>query len=167
MKRRSVFTSIEVYVLCLVLAAAGTAHARTIELRGSNDQTGPAFTDLLTVGRSSIAPAVAFVPSRGASTLPHGVLGVADLATTSRQWQARGFASATPSRGPLAFDELRAASRPGNAQGAAGGAADDPRSSLRGGRETDVWVMLLVGLGVVLYQLRRKQRSLEQDAVAA
>jgi hypothetical protein len=33
--------------------------------------------------------------------------------------------------------------------------------------EADVWVMLLVGFAVVLYQLRRKQRSLEQQPVAA
>jgi hypothetical protein len=33
--------------------------------------------------------------------------------------------------------------------------------------EADVWVMLLVGFGAVLFQLRRKQRSLEQQPVAA
>jgi hypothetical protein len=33
--------------------------------------------------------------------------------------------------------------------------------------EADVWVMLLVGFAVVLYQLRRKQRSIEQQPVAA
>jgi hypothetical protein len=69
---------------------------------------------------------------------------------------------------PVSFDELLS---PGQYRLAIGGTVSGflgglYRVQVAAVPEADVWIMLLLGFAVVLYQLHRKQRSLEQSPVA-
>jgi hypothetical protein len=180
-KKWNFATSIRVWSLCLVVAAVGSANAKTIELRNLDTRGSYSFTDAITFSRPfarHFADSAGFSvddPSRReplVTSFDHSiylfvVLGVGGGPEAVRHSEPTAFQTfAATARGPVSFDELVAPGELGVASGFFGSAyrgSLDPVAV----RETDVWVMLLVGVGVVLYQLRRKQRTLEQEPVAA
>jgi hypothetical protein len=168
-------SSIRLWGLCLVLGAAAAANAKTIELRdlgavarhGSTEAItlGPSFSDAAGFGADDAAQSESFGTSLDLSIFEFDLLGVDDFSATLQTLGSRGFQTvATSFDGPTSFDEVLGAGRFGSGLWLLG---DRDSPQVAAVAETDVWVMLLVGFGVVLFQLRRKQRTLEQEPVAA
>jgi hypothetical protein len=159
--------------LCLGLGA-GSAGAETIQLRGLGARNSYTFTDVITFKPTFTDTAGwSFGSSAGAeftfdgSTLPPGGYGVAGFAPARERLEASSFAAVVPSNAPSAFDDLRGPRLESAAGGTPHAALAERRPATEEVRQGNVWVMVLVALGTVLYQLRRKQRTLEQDPLAA
>jgi hypothetical protein len=152
----------------LLCAAATTVEAKSINLHTlSNDsnyafsdfvQPGKTFTDYVRFRLSDATEVQSFVASLGFSSF-----------STALQSQGRhGYTTLSLTTGSTStFNDLLT---PGTYRLAIGGKASSFSAGMYAGTlhvaavpEADTWVMLLVGLGVVGYQLRRKQRSLEQQ----
>jgi hypothetical protein len=175
-------TSIKLWALGLVLCAAGTANAKTIDLGEVQAGGSYSFTDVITFGQSftdyvgfSLADAsqvTSFIKSFDLSIFSFDLLGIDNFSATLQHLGSSGFQNiASFSGNPISFDDLLG---PGEYRIALSGLGTGffggvYRGSLQVAAvpEADVWVMLLVGFGVVLFQLRRKQRTLEQQPVAA
>jgi hypothetical protein len=181
MKKWNFAASINRWALCLAVVAAGAANAKTIELRDPEAEGRYGFMDALTFSQSFTdsadfsvddpSPREVFVTSLDRSIYSF-VVRIGGVSAALQQLESAAFRDlAATARGPTSFDELTGAREHALAHSSiASGFPGSPyRGSLQAAavRETDVWVMLLVGLGVVLYQLRRKQRTLEQQPVAA
>ncbi len=175
MTKGNLATSIRLWGLCLVLCSAGAANAKTIELRdlralerrGSTEAItlGRSFTDDAGFGADDASQIESFGTSLDLSIFSFDLLGVDDFSATLQRLGSRGFQTvATSFDGPISFDEVLGAGRFGSGRWLLGGRGSP---QVAGVAATDVWVMLLVGFGVVLFQLRRKQRTLEQEPVAA
>jgi hypothetical protein len=166
----------------LALGAAGGASAKTIDL-GTLEAGGDySFTDVITFGQSftnyvgfnldNASQVQSFIKSFDLSVFSFDLLGIDNFSATLEHLGSGGFQKvATISGNPISFDDLLGPGEyriglSGIGSGFFGGLY---RGSLQVAAvpEADVWVMLLVGFGVVLYQLRRKQRTLEQQPVAA
>jgi hypothetical protein len=181
MKKRSIATSLKVSGALLILGTAGIASAKTIDLGtvGSGSYT---FTEVVTFGQSftnfvgfdldTTSDVTAFVKSFDMSIFSFDLLGIDNFSVTLQQLGQSGFQSlASISGNPISFDDLLS---PGQYRVAISGIGSGLFGGLYSGNlqvaavpEADVWVMLLVGFAVVLYQLRRKQRTLEHELVAA
>jgi hypothetical protein len=179
MKKRNLATSIKLWGLCLALGAAGAASAKTIELRdvGAIERysitdvitLGPSFTDRVgvhAVAGSQIEP---FGTTLDLSIFSFDLLGIDDdFSATLQHLGSSGFQTvATSFDGPISFDELLGPRPYGSGGSGLLGGLYRGAPQAAAVPEADVWVMVLVGFGVVLYQLRRKQRTLEQEPVAA
>lgn len=181
MKSRQLVSAIKIFSLCLALGAAGTANARTIDLgtigAGTYDFTeyvrpGKTFTDYVRFSADDALQLTAFVKSFDLSILSFDLLGIDNFSATLQQLGSGGFHTISSlTSNPISFDDLLS---PGKYRIAIGGTSSGFIGGLYRGTlqvaavpEADVWVMMLVGFGVVLYQLSRKQRSLEQLPVAA
>jgi hypothetical protein len=178
MEKRNLATSIKLWSLCLALGAASAADAKTIELRDVRAIERYSITDVITLGQSidrvgfNIADGSQLGPfdtTLDLSIFSFDLLGTDDFSATLQHLSSSGFQTvATSFDGPISFDELLGPSAYGSGIGS--GLLDGlyrGSPQVAAVPEADVWVMLLVGFGVVLYQLRRKQRSLEQEPVAA
>jgi hypothetical protein len=182
MKKRNLSTTIKLWGACLVLGAAGAANAKTIDF-GSLEAGGSySFTDVITFGESfsdyvgfslnDSSQVTSFIKSFDLSIFSFDLLGIDNFSATLQHLGQGGFQNvATFSGNPISFDDLLG---PGQYRIALNGVGSGLFGGLYRGTlqvaavpEADVWVMLLVGFGVVLYQLRRKQASLEQQPVAA
>ncbi len=181
MQKRNLVSSIKVWSLCLALAAAGSANAKTIDLGALATGGSYTFTDVVGLGkfsedvRFSLSDTVsvsAFIKSFDLSIFSFDVLGIQNFSATLQHLGQGGFQTlATSSTSPISFDDMLGPGTyriglSGIGSGFLGGIY---RGSLQVAAvpEADVWVMLLVGFAVVLYQLRRKQRSLDREPVAA
>lgn len=181
MKKRNVSTWIKSTGLVLVLSMAGVANAKTIQL--GNVGTGSySFADIVSPGQSfnnyvgfslgDAAQVSSFVKSFDFSIFSFDLLGIDNFSASLQQLGKSGFQTvATLSSNPVSFDDFLG---PGKYRIAIGGIGSGLFGGLYTGSlqvavvpEAEVWVMLLVGFGMVLYQLRRKQRLLEQQPVAA
>lgn len=174
MRRRTLATATKLLTLCVGLGVAA-ANAETIQLRDIGVRNSYTFTDVITFKPtftdtagwnfgSSPAAQLTF----DGSMLPPGVYGVADYTPARQRLEAAAFAAVVPSGTPTAFDDLLTPGLdPAAISSAARPAFAERRPEIEKVREGNVWVMVLVALGTVLYQLRRKQRTLEQDPLAA
>lgn len=181
MQKRKIVSSIGVWSLCLVLGAASSANAKTIDLGTLAAGSSYSFTDVVGLGKFSDDVAFklndtvnmsSFIKSFDLSIFSFDMLGIQNFSATLQHLGQGGFQTlATGSGSPISFDDMLGPGTyriglSGIGSGFLGGIY---RGSLQVAAvpEADVWVMLLVGFGVVLYQLRRKQRSLDQQPVAA
>jgi len=100
------------------------------------------------------------------------VRGIDNFSTGLEKLGTGGFTSiASLTSNPASFDDLLA---PGSYRFAIAGTGSGFFGGIYRGTlhvaavpEADTWVMLLMAFGIVVYQLRRKQRSLEQPPAAA
>ena len=181
MQKRNLVSSIKIWSLCVVLAAASSANAKTIDLGTLAAGGSYSFTDVVGLGnfsddvRFSLSDTVnvsAFIKSFDLSIFSFDLLGIQNFSATLQHLGQGGFQTlATSSASPISFDDMLGPGSyriglSGIGSGFLGGIY---RGSLQVAAvpEADVWVMLLVGFAVVLYQLRRKQRSLDREPVAA
>ena len=181
MKKRNLSKALKLCGLCLVLGAAGAANAKTIEL-GKLDTGSYSFTDVITFGQSftdyvgfnldDTSQVSSFIKSFDLSVFSFDLLGIDNFSATLQHLGSGGFQNISNFSGsPISFDDLLG---PGEYRIALSGIGSGFFGGLYRGSlqvaavpEADVWVMLLLGFGVVLYQLRRKQSTLEQQPVAA
>jgi hypothetical protein len=182
MRKRNFATSIKLLGLSLVLGAAGAVNAKTIDLGDVQAGGSYSFTDVITFGQSftdyvgfnldDASQVSSFIKSFDMSIFSFDVLGIDNFAATLQHLGQGGFQNVSSFSGsPISFDDLLG---PGEYRVALSGIGSGffggiYRGSLQVAAvpEADVWIMLLVGFGVVLFQLRRKQRTLEQQPVAA
>ncbi len=182
MKNGNFVTSIKICGLALALGAAGAVNAKTTDLGDLQAGGNYSFTDVVTFGQSftdyvgfNVNDALevkSFLKSFDLSIFSLDLLGIDNFSATLQQWGTGGFQNvASLSGNPISFDDLIG---PGQYRLALTGIGSGLIGGLYRGTlqvaavpEADAWIMLLVGFGVVLYQLRRKQRSLEQPIVAA
>lgn len=177
---RKLATTIKLFALFAVLGASA-ANAKTIDL-GNLDggavsfterlNPGVAFTDYVTFGLNTTSQVNSFIKSFDLSIFSFDLLGIDNFSATLQQLGQGGFQTlATLSNNPMSFDELLT---PGQYRIQLNGIGSGFFGGLYSGTlqvaavpEADTWIMLLAGFAVVLYQLRRKQRSLGQLPVAA
>ena len=181
MRKRNLATSIKLSGLFLILGAAGAVNAKTIELgslgTGSFSFTetvtfGSSFTDYVGFSLDDPSQVNSFIKSFDLSIFSFDLLGIENFSATLQHLGQSGFQTLSAiSSNPISFDDLLG---PGQYRIAINGIGSGFLGGLYSGTlqvaavpEADVWIMLLVGFAVVLYQLRRKQRSLEQQPVAA
>ena len=181
MQKRNLVSSIKIWGVCTLLAAASSANAKTIDLGTLAAGGSYSFTDVVGLGnfsddvRFSLSDTVnvsAFIKSFNLSIFSFDLLGIQNFSATLQHLGQGGFQTlATSATAPISFDDMLGPGTyriglSGIGSGFLGGIY---RGSLQVAAvpEADVWVMLLVGFAIVLYQLRRKQRSLERAPVAA
>ena len=162
--------------------AASLANAKTIELGDLHAGGSYSFTDVVTFGESftdyvgfnldSASQVKSFIKSFDMSIFSFDLLGVDNFSATLQHLGTGGFQNvASFSGSPISFDDLLGSGQyrialNGVGSGLFGGLF---RGSLQVAAvpEADVWVMLLVGFLVVVHQVRRKQRVLEVQPLAA
>ncbi len=162
--------------------AASLANAKTIELGDLHAGGSYSFTDAVTFGESfteyvgfnldSTSQVRSFIKSFDMSIFSFDLLGVDNFSATLQDLGTGGFQNVASFTGsPISFDDLLG---PGQYRIQLGGVGSGLFGGLFRGSlqvaavpEADVWVMLLVGFVAVLHQLRRKQRVLEEQPVAA
>jgi len=173
---------IRLFSATVALCAAGLANAKTIDLGDVHAGGSYSFTDVVTFGDSftdyvgfnlgSASQVKSFIKSFDMSLFSFDLLGIDNFSASLQRLGSGGFQTVANSSGsPISFDDLLG---PGQYRIALGGVGSGLFGGLFRGSlqvaavpEADVWVMLLVGFLVVLHQLRRKQRTLEQQPVAA
>jgi hypothetical protein len=181
MERRKLVSTMKVLGLCLVLGAASSAYAKTIDLGTLAAGASYSFTDGVGLGKfsddvrfnlSDTMNVSGFVRTFEMSIFGFDLLGIQNFSSTLQHLGQGGFQTLASGTGsPMSFDDMLG---PGSYRIAFSGIGNGFLGGIYRGSlqvaavpEADVWVMLLVGFAVVLYQLRRKQRSLEQQPVAA
>lgn len=182
MKKRNFVTSIKLLGLGLALGLSCAANAKTIDLGTVEAGGSYSFTDVITFGQTftdyvgfsldDASQVQSFIKSFDLSVFSFDLLGIDNFEATLQHLGTGGFANvATFSGSPISFDDLLG---PGEYRIALSGMGTGFFGGLYRGSmqvaavpEADVWVMLLVGFGVVLYQLRRKQHALEQQLPVA
>ncbi len=181
MQKRNVISTIKILGLCLALGAASSTYAKTIDLGNLVAGQSYSFTDGVGLGkfstdiRFSLGNSMnvsGFIKSFELSLGSFDVLRIENFSGSLEKLVSGGSQIVgTTSGNPMSFDDMLG---PGSYQVALSGIGTGFFGGLYRGSlqvaavpEADVWVMLLVGFGVVLYQLRRKQRSIEQQPVAA
>jgi hypothetical protein len=182
MKKQTLVTSIKLWGAAIALCASGAVNAKTIELGTLQDGGNYSFTDVITFGQSftdyvgfslnNASQLQSFIRSFDMSIFSFDLLGIDNFSATLQQLGTGGFQTvASFSGSPISFDDLLGPGQyrvelSGVGSGLFGGLY---RGSLQVAAvpEADVWVMLLLGFAVVVHQLRRKQRTLEQLPVAA
>ena len=157
----------------LASANASTINLNTISVGGTYEFTevvapGRSFTDYVRFRLDDAAAVTSFIKSFDLSFFGFDLIGIDNFTTSLQRLGQGGFetiASFTGTSG--SFDDLLT---PGQYRIALGGTASGFLGGVYRGTlhvaavpEADTWIMLLVGLGIVLYQLRRKQRALERQ----
>ena len=161
-----------------VLGTAGVVDAKTIDL-GTLEQgdysvteyvnAGTSFTDHVLFQLDDALQVSAFAKSFELSIFSFDLLGIDNFSASLERLGQSGYQSlASLASNPASFDDLLG---PGQYRLSLGGTVSGflgglYRVQVAAVPEADVWIMLLVGFAVVLYQLHRKQRSLEQGPVA-
>jgi hypothetical protein len=181
MTKQSLAIRTKLLGLLLILGAAGGANAKTIEL-GTIGNGNYSFTEVVTFGQSftnyvgftldTPSDVTAFVKSFDMSIFSFDLLGIDNFSVTLEALGQSGFQTLSSiSSNPVSFDDFLA---PGNYRIALSGIGSGLFGGLYSGSlqvaavpEADVWIMLLVGFAAVLYQVRRKQRTLDLVPVAA
>jgi len=167
---------VKLFGAVLLFAGVGSAQAVTIDLGTASDGSygfgralnfGETFTDYVNFNLDTSADVTSFIKSFDMSIFGFDLIGIDNFSTGLQKFGGGGYNSiASLTSNPASFDDLLSPgayrfSVAGTASGFFGGVY---RGTLHVAAvpEADTWVMLLMGLGLVAYQLRRKQRSLEQ-----
>jgi hypothetical protein len=168
---------VKLFSAVLLFAGMGSAHAVATDLGTVSDGSygfgralnfGETFTDYVNFDLDSSADVTSFIKSFDMSVFGFDLVGIDNFTTGLQKLGSGGGYTSVASftSNPASFDDLLSPgayrfSVAGTASGFFGGIY---RGTLHVAAvpEADTWVMLLVGLGLVAYQLRRKQRSLEQ-----
>jgi hypothetical protein len=125
-----------VFAVVVSLGAVSGVHATTLNL-GRTDGESRYFDDTL----ASTSSFAGYVKSRLAGHIPSATPSFADLSARKYRWELAGVAG---SQSGFWDRQMRVAAVPA----------------------ADAWSMSMIGLGLVGYQLRRKQRSLKQPPFA-
>jgi hypothetical protein len=167
---------VKLFSAVLLFATAGSAHAVATDLGTVSDGSygfgralnfGETFTDYVNFDLNSSADVTSFIKSFDMSIFGFDLIGIDNFSTGLEKLGTGGFTSiASLTSNPSSFDDLLS---PGSYRFSVAGTASGFFGGLYRGTlhvaavpEADTWVMLLMGLGLVAYQLRRKQRSLER-----
>jgi hypothetical protein len=179
MKVGSLAASIRLSGALLILGAGSSVNAKTIDLGtlGIGDYSvtefvlpGTSFTDHVLFQLDDVLQVSAFAKSFELSIFSFDLLGIDNFSASLDQLGQNGYASlASLTSNPVSFDDLLA---PGQYRLAIGGTVSGflgglYRMQVAAVPEADVWIMLLLGFAVILYQLHRKQRSLERSPLLA
>jgi len=174
--------AVKLFSAILLLAAAGGAQASAINLGqvtvggdygfGRAINFGETFTDYVNFSLNDAAEVSSFIKSFDMSVFHFDLLGIDNFTTGLERFGSGGYSSiASLTSNPASFDDLLA---PGSYRFAIAGTGSGFFGGIYRGTlhvaavpEADTWVMLLMAFGIVVYQLRRKQRSLEQPPAAA
>jgi hypothetical protein len=166
---------VKLFSAVLLFATAGSAHAVAVDLGTVSDGSygfgralnfGETFTDYVNFDLDTSADVTSFIKSFDMSIFGFDLIGIDNFSTGLEKLGGGGYTSiASLTSNPASFDDLLA---PGSYRFSVAGTASGFFGGLYRGTlhvaavpEADTWVMLLMGLGLVAYQLRRKQRSLE------
>jgi hypothetical protein len=166
----------KLFSVLLLVAGASAAQANTVNLGTVADDSygfgrainfGETFTDYVNFSLNDSAEVSSFIKSFDMSIFHFDLLGIDNFATGLQKLGTSGYSSiAQLSSNPASFDDLLS---PGSYRFAISGTGSGFFGGIYRGTlhvaavpEADTWVMLLMAFGIVVYQLRRKQRSLEQ-----
>jgi hypothetical protein len=173
--------AVKLFSAMILLAGAGAAQATTTSLGSVSDGSygfgrainfGETFTDSVNFSLSNSSEVTSFIKSFDMSIFHFDLLGIDNFSTSLQKLGTGGTYTTLGSltSNPASFDDLLSAgsyrfSVAGTGSGFFGGIY---RGTLHVAAvpEADTWVMLLMAFGMVVYQLRRKQRSLEQPPAA-
>jgi hypothetical protein len=172
--------AVKLFSAILLLAGAGAAQAAAINLGtvsqgsygfGRAVNFGETFTDYVNFTLHDSAEVSSFIKSFDMSIFHFDVLGIDNYATGLERFNSGSYASvASLASNPASFDDLLS---PGSYRFSIAGTGSGFFGGIYRGTlhvaavpEADTWVMLLMAFGIVVYQLRRKQRSLEQPPAA-
>ena len=172
---------VKLFSAVLLFAGGASAHAAAIDLGTPADGSygfgravsfGETFTDYVNFNLDSSADVTSFIKSFDMSIFGFDLVGIDNFTTGLERLGTGGYSSiASLTSNPASFDDLLS---PGAYRFSVAGTASGFFGGLYRGTlhvaavpEADTWVMLLMGLGLVGYQLRRKQRSLEQHPALA
>ena len=176
MTTKNVSRVVKLFSAVLMFAGIGSAQAITSDLGTVSDGSygfgrslnfGETFTDYVNFNLDTSADVTSFIKSFDMSIFGFDLVGIDNFHTGLQKLGSGGYSSvASFTSNPSSFDDLLSPgayrfSVAGTASGFFGGIY---RGTLHVAAvpEADTWVMLLVGAGLVAYQLRRKQRALEQ-----
>jgi hypothetical protein len=182
MTTKHVSRAVKLFSALLLVAGASAAQANTTSLGTVGDGSygfgrainfGETFTDYVNFSLSDSAEVSSFIKSFDMSIFHFDLLGI-DNFTTGLQKLGSGGAYTTLASlasNPSSFDDLLS---PGSYRFSVAGTGSGFFGGIYRGTlhvaavpEADTWVMLLMAFGIVVYQLRRKQRSLEQPPAAS
>jgi hypothetical protein len=167
--------TVKMFAAILMCTGFGVAEANTTNLGtvtpGSYSFSdvisfGQTFTDFVNFKLTDSADITSFIKSFDLSILQFDLLGIDHFSASLQRAGQGGFQTlVSQTSNPISFDDLLT---PGNYRLALSGTGSGFLGGVYRGTlqvaavpEADTWVMLLVGFGIVLYQLRRKQRSLD------
>jgi hypothetical protein len=167
---------VKLFSALLLFAGAGSAQAVAVDLGTVSDGNygfgralnfGETFTDHVNFNLDTSADVTSFIKSFDMSIFGFDLIGIDNFTTGLERLGTGGYTSiASLTSNPASFDDLLT---PGSYRFSVAGTASGFFGGLYRGTlhvaavpEAETWVMLLMGLGLVAYQLRRKQRSLEQ-----
>jgi hypothetical protein len=173
--------AVKLFTAVLMFAGIGAAQATTTALGTVTDGSygfgrainfGETFTDYVNFNLSDSAEVTSFIKSFDMSIFHFDLLGIDNFTTGLQRLGSSGYTTLTTlSSNPASFDDLLS---PGSYRFSVAGTGSGFFGGLYRGTlhvaavpEADTWVMLLMAFGIVVYQLRRKQRSLEQPPAAA
>jgi len=176
MKIKHVSGAVKLFSAILLVAGASAAQAATTSLGTVDDGAygfgraisfGETFTDYVSFTLNDSAEVSSFIKSFDMSIFHFDLLGIDNFTTGLQKLGVSGYSTiASLASHPKSFDDLLS---PGAYRFAIGGTASGFFGGIYRGTlhvaavpEADTWVMLLMAFGIVVYQLRRKQRSLEQ-----
>ena len=168
---------VKLFSAVLLFAGVGSAHAVTIDLGTVSDGSygfgravnfGETFTDYVNFNLDTSADVTSFIKSFDMSIFGFDLIGIDNFSTGLQRLDGGGYSSiASLTSNPASFDDLLSPgayrfSVAGTASGFFGGIY---RGTLQVAAvpEAETWLMILIGFGIVLYQLGRKQRSLERQ----
>jgi len=182
MEKRRAMVFVKSVGLVLVLAfGIGTAQASTTQLGtlSAGDyrfsayvSPGHSFNNFARFRLDDAAHVTSFIGSLEVSFASFSLLGIDNFSASLQKLGNGGFQTLATSTGSgLSFNDLLAPGRyrialSGDASGLLGGFYQGALH-VAAVPEADTWIMLLVGFGIVLYQLRRKQRSIEMQPLSA
>jgi hypothetical protein len=180
MTTKHVSRAVKLFSAILLLAGAGAAQGSAINLGSVSDGSygfgrainfGETFTDYVSFTLNDAADVSSFIKSFDMSVFNFDLLGIDNFTTSLEQFGSGGYTTLTSlTSNPASFDDLLS---PGSYRFSIAGTGSGFFGGIYRGTlhvaavpEADTWVMLLMALGIVMYQLRRKQRSLEQPPAA-
>ena len=168
---------VKLFSAVLLFAGMGSAHAVATDLGTVSDGSygfgrslnfGETFTDYVNFNLNSSADVTSFIKSFDMSIFGFDLVGIDNFSTGLQQLTSGGGYTSVASlaSNPASFDDLLT---PGSYRFSISGTGSGFFGGIYRGTlhvaavpEADTWVMLLMAFGIVVYQLRRKQRSLEQ-----
>ena len=173
--------AVKLFSAVLMFAGVGAAQAVTTDFGAVTDGSygfgrsvgfGETFTDYVNFNLNDSADVSSFIKSFDMSIFSFDLLGIDNFTTGLQRLGGSGFTTlASLTSNPASFDDLLT---PGSYRFSVAGTGSGLFGGLYRGTlhvaavpEADTWVMLLMAFGIVVYQLRRKQRSLEQPPAAA
>ena len=181
MEKRRAMAFIKSVGLVLMLAAGiGSAQASTTQLGtlsagdysfSSYVSPGHSFNNFVRFRLDDAAQVTSFIGSLELSFASFSLLGIDNFSASLQKLGSGGFQTLSTAAGDgLSFNDLLAPGRyrialSGDSSGLLGGFYQGALH-VAAVPEADTWIMLLVGFGIVLYQLRRKQRSIEMQPLA-